>query len=119
MNIRASDITNTSFLVQWDEVDDANQYIINWRAKGDNVEKTHLTPNTSHTIRGLTPNTNYNVTVNVCGNVTIDNSLLVTTNMTTPTNLTILVTPSKPLSISSTASTNMYNPTTMTSPTGM
>ena len=117
MNIRASNINTTSFVVQWDKVDDADQYIVNWRANGDDVERTFFTPNASCTMRGLTPNTNYSVTVtakNFCGNGTINIFFLVTS-----TNGTVLVTPSISLFMSSTESTNLYNPTTMTSPTGM
>jgi len=89
MNIRASNITKTSFVVQWDEVDDADGYSVKWRVNGDkngNDGKSGVsTSNTSHTIRELTPNTSYSVTVtakNGCGNSNISNSLLVTTNMT-------------------------------------
>lgn len=114
MNIRASDIKDTSFVVQWVEVDDPDKYFVNWRS-GDGDAREAITSKTSRTITGLIPNTSYTVTVaasNRCGQGAISNSLLVKTNMT------ILVTLSMSLSISSTVSTNMYNPRTMATSTG-
>jgi len=69
MNIRYNHVTSTSFVVQWDEVDDADQYLVNWRS-GSSEAREATTSQTSHTITGLTPNTTYDVTVfaiNGCG----------------------------------------------------
>ena len=82
MNIRVSNITSTSFVVQWDEVDDADHYIVNWRGDGSVREST--TSRTSHTISHLSPNTTYNVTVtagNICGSGTVSDILIVTSNV--------------------------------------
>ena len=40
MNIRVSDTTSTSFVVRWDEVDDADYYIVNWRDDGGSVRES-------------------------------------------------------------------------------
>jgi len=82
MNIRVSDITSTSFVVHWDEVDDANQYHINWSSAG--ASSREVTSQTSYTITGLIPNTTYYVTitsVNSCGFFTDNYTLSVTTPM--------------------------------------
>jgi len=81
MNIRYN---HTSFVVQWDEVDDADQYSVNWRGDGSQAREA-TTSQTSHTITGLTPNTTYYVTViaiNGCGQS--DTGSTVTTNETEP-----------------------------------
>jgi len=49
MNIRVINITSKSFVVQWDEVDDANQYYINWSSVGDGSREV-TTSQTSCTI---------------------------------------------------------------------
>ena len=108
MNIRASDITNASFVVQWNDVDGANGYIVKWRDGDDGEAKASQT---SCTVRGLTPNTIYHVTVtarNICGRGASSNFFVVTTS-----GMTALVTPL----LSSIASTT--SPTsTITIPTG-
>ncbi|XP_065911162.1 receptor-type tyrosine-protein phosphatase S-like isoform X3 [Dysidea avara] len=103
MNIRFSDITNTSFIVQWDEVDDADQYIVNWRDYGGSVRES--TPSlTPHTITGLTPNTTYVVyvgVINACGSEKNSSIKNVTTKMSeylllpssVSTSLSVLTTP--------------------------
>ena len=114
MNIRATNITNTSFVVQWDEVDDADQYTVNWRSDGN--AKEAFTTRTSCTVRELTPNTTYYVTVtarNSCGHGASNNFLNVKTS-----GLNTLVTPLLSSMASSTSSTNVYNPSTITTPTG-
>jgi len=83
MNIRYN---HASFVVQWDEVDDADKYLINWSGGGKAREVTTL--RTSHTITELTPNTTYNVTVfaiNGCGqSATGSDIFIVTTNEIEP-----------------------------------
>ena len=86
LNIRFSNITSTSFVVQWDEVDDADQYDITVKRKG-NETATSQTSHTSRTVTGLTPNTIYELTViatNGCGRSAMSNStFMVTPNVTT------------------------------------
>jgi len=83
MNIRYN---HALFVVQWDEVDDADKYLVNWSGGGKAKEATTL--RTSHTITGLTPNTTYNVTVfaiNGCGQSdTGSDVFIVTTNEIEP-----------------------------------
>ena len=73
MNIRfpASDITSTSFVVQWDVVDDTDLYSVTWRTGRLNSSRETATSQTSRTVTGLTPNTTYAVTIaafnTVCG----------------------------------------------------
>jgi len=98
MNIRVINITSTSFVVQWNEVDDTNQYYINWSSAGDSSRGV-TTSQTSHTMTGLIPNTTYYVTiisVNSCRFVTdlsvttlMVGSLVPTLTMITTTTLTI------------------------------
>jgi len=83
MNVRYSDVNSTSFFVQWDEVDGADQYIVRWRNGSSSVREA-VTSQTSHNITGLTPNTTYNVTItarNSCGLGTNNYTLSVTTLM--------------------------------------
>jgi len=78
-NIRVSNITETSFVLRWDEVDDADQYFINWR-NGNGSVKEATTSLTSHTITELVPNTTYDVTITVrnsCGR--LNSSINITT----------------------------------------
>jgi len=80
MNIRCSDVTSTSFVVHWDEVDNADQYFVNWKI-GD-IAREAIISQTSHSIAGLTPNATYYVTVsaaNSCGQSDTGSST-VTTN---------------------------------------
>jgi len=97
MNITVIDITSTSFVIQWKEVDDANQYYINWSSAGDGSRE--VTSQTSCTITGLIPNTTYYVTitsVNSCGFVIDNYTLSVTTLMIgspVPVITTMLTTP--------------------------
>jgi len=70
INIRFSHITSTSFVVHWDEVDDADQYLVNWRIGDGGKAREATTTQTSHTITGLTPNTTYYmivIAINRCG----------------------------------------------------
>ncbi|XP_065910952.1 uncharacterized protein [Dysidea avara] len=93
-----SNITGTSFVVQWDEVNGADYYIVNWRG-GSNVRES--ISQTSITITQLSPNTTYNVTVtagNICGSGIVSDILIVTTNST------ILVGPSISSSVMTTTS---------------
>ncbi|XP_065897604.1 mucin-17-like isoform X2 [Dysidea avara] len=105
MNIRFHDITSTSFVVQWDEVDDADHYIVNWRDDGGSVrESTRLLA--SITITQLSPNTTYSVTVtagNICGSGTVSDILIVTTDVT------LLVGPSISSSVRITTYTRMLS----------
>ena len=81
MNIRFSEITSTSFDIQWDKVDDADWYIVIWRDDGGSVNQS----TTSVTVPQLSPNTTYSVTVtagNLCGSGTASDILNVTTNVT-------------------------------------
>ncbi|XP_065910776.1 receptor-type tyrosine-protein phosphatase H-like isoform X2 [Dysidea avara] len=85
LNIRISGITSTSFVVQWDEVDDAKLYCVQWRDDGSSVRSRESNPSrTSITIKQLSPNTIYNVTVTVgtCRSGTVSDFLIVTTNVT-------------------------------------
>ena len=88
MNIRISGITSTSFVVQWDEVDDAKLYCVQWRDDGGSVRsRESKPPRTSITITQLSPNTTYNVTAyvtagNICETGPVSDILIVTTNMT-------------------------------------
>ena len=84
MNIRVNDINSTSFVVQWDEVDDVGNYSVDWKDDGGMIGETK-TSQTSITITQLTPNTTYNVTVtagNICGFGTVSDILIATTNVT-------------------------------------
>ncbi|XP_065910714.1 tyrosine-protein kinase receptor TYRO3-like isoform X2 [Dysidea avara] len=104
MNIRVSNITSTSFVVQWDEVDDVHWYIVNWKDDGGSVRES-TTSLTSHTITQLSPNTTYNVTVttgNICGSGPVSDILIVTTNVTLLIGLFITTWPSVTPSILST-----------------
>ena len=102
MNIRFSDITNTSFVVQWDEVDDADQYIVNWRG-GSNVRES-TTSRTSRTIAELTPNTTYYaivIAINRCGQSPNSDIFMVTTKVTMlirPSSSSVMTTTSTVLS---------------------
>ena len=88
MNIRASNITDTSFVVQWDEVDDALRYAVyvstsNSIDRGDNNRRR--TRQTSISYEQLTPNTTYYVSVanfNGCEDGTFGGLLTVITNET-------------------------------------
>ena len=103
MNIRFSEITNKSFVVQWDKVDDADSYIVNWRDDGGSVRES--TPSlTSTTITGLTPNTTYVVHVRVinasgsgqnCGSKSVTTKMLGYLLLPSPvsTSLSVLTTP--------------------------
>ena len=87
MNIRASNITNTSFIVQWDEVDDALRYAVYVGNSSDNRRgiNRRRTRQTSLTYEQLTPNTKYYVSVanfNGCGDGTFGHLLTVITNPT-------------------------------------
>jgi len=114
MNIRYN---HTSFVVQWDEVDDADKYLVNWSGGGKAREATTL--RTSRTITGLTPNTTYYVTVfaiNGCGETSTGSDvLIVTTNEIEPSSpVTINETePSSPVTTNETepSSTVMSNTT--------
>jgi len=81
MNIRVSNITSTSFVVLWDEVDDADWYSVRWRNRyhiGSARETT-----TSYNLTRLTPNRSYNVTViaiNTCGPGTSSDVFIAMTN---------------------------------------
>jgi len=69
-NITFINIASKSFAVQWEEVDDAEQYFVNWsNANGGSGSETAMSQK-SHIIAGLIPNTTYNVTItawNSCG----------------------------------------------------
>ncbi|XP_065890845.1 uncharacterized protein [Dysidea avara] len=113
INIRVSEISSTSFVVQWDEVDDADHYIVNWRDDGGSVRES-TTSLISITITQLSPNTTYNVTVtagNICGSGTVSDILIVTSNVT------LLVGPSittLSLVCTSISSTMMFGPSITT-----
>jgi len=87
MNIRYDHVTSVSFVVHWDEVDDADKYLVNWRRSGGKAREA-TTLQTLRTITGLTPNTTYDVTVfaiNSCGqSVTSSDVFIVTTNEIEP-----------------------------------
>jgi len=82
VNIRFSDITTTSVVVQWDDVDNAYHYVLNWN-DDDGAGREAVIAQTSRTIAGLTPNTVYSVTVfarNVCGRGIVSDAFQVITN---------------------------------------
>jgi len=85
MNIRYNHVTSASFVVQWDEVDDADHYLVNWRSGGSKAREA-ATSQTSHTITGLAPNTTYYVTVIAVNGYGQSNtsSSIVTTNEIEP-----------------------------------
>ena len=71
--ILISNITSISFVVQLDEVYDADWFNVFWREDGVSARE-NITTQTSITIRGLTPNTKYYVNItagNICGSVII------------------------------------------------
>ncbi|XP_065897630.1 uncharacterized protein [Dysidea avara] len=114
MNIRFSDITNKSFVVQWDEVDDVDLYFVNWRDDSGSVREA-ATQRTSRTIKRLSPNTTYAVTVtayNICGIGTVSDTLIVTTNVN------ISIGPSVSSSVIITATTATPTSMPVTTPTG-
>jgi len=79
-NVRVSNITDASFVVQWDALDDADQYFVNWR-NGNGSVREAVTLRTSHIITGLTSNTIYRVTVtafNGCG-IGLNSNIYITT----------------------------------------
>jgi len=81
--ILISNITSTSFVVQWDVVDDTDWFNVLWWEDGGSVRE-NITTRTSITIRGLAPNTKFNVNItagNICGSVVNSDILSVTTLM--------------------------------------
>ena len=64
-NVRLVDgkITSSSFIVEWDAVKDAVGYVVTCTAKGSGAEVTEFTEQTSVTIRGLEPDTEYDIKV--------------------------------------------------------
>ena len=70
-------------------MDDVNRYIVKWR-DGDGGEARTL--QTSFNVRGLTPNTTYNVTVaarNRCGVGTISSAYFVITDVSIETPMSL------------------------------
>ena len=88
MNITASNITYTSFVVQWDEVDDALSYAVYVSNSSINNRRDInriRTRQTSLTYEQLTPNTSYYVSVanfNGCGDGAFSGLITVFTNAT-------------------------------------
>ena len=97
MLCREMDITNESFVVQWDAVNDVFPvtYTVRW-FKGDNLIDEDSVDGLSYTVTGLTANTSYNVTVvavnTCCGAGPVSNTIFVTTNNKPPTFLTTATT---------------------------
>ena len=88
MNIRVSSITDTSFVIQWDEVDDTLIYAV-YVGNSSSIDRRdinrRITQQTSLTYEQLTPNTKYYVSVanfNGCGDGTFGHLLTVITNAT-------------------------------------
>ena len=87
---REMDITNESFVVQWDAVNDVFPvtYIVRWY-RGDNLIDEDSVNGLSYTVTGLTVNTSYNVTVvainTCCGAGPVSNVIIVTTDNKLPT----------------------------------
>ncbi|XP_065910676.1 uncharacterized protein [Dysidea avara] len=119
MNIRFSDIYATSFVVHWDEVDDADSYIVSVKGIGIDGNKDAPTRQAMRTIMGLTPDATYEViliSINSCGLPGMNSEVfMVSTIVMTP-----MVGPSTSLSSSViyTASIDLFSPRmTITTPT--
>ena len=92
MNIRfpPDGITNESFVIQWDAVNDffTVNYTVRWY-RGDNEIGMASVDEPSYTVAGLTANTSYNVTVSTvntcCGTGPVSNVVMIMTNNEPPT----------------------------------
>ncbi len=64
-NVRLVDgkVTSSSLLVEWDAVENAIGYVVTCTAKNTGAEITEFTEQTSVTIRGLDPDTEYDIKV--------------------------------------------------------
>ena len=88
--IPPDDITNESFVVQWDAVDDffPITYIVRWYRGDDEIGMASVT-GPRHTVTGLTANTSYNVTVvavnTCCGEGPVSDVVMTTSNNEPPT----------------------------------
>ncbi|XP_065911030.1 uncharacterized protein [Dysidea avara] len=117
-----SNITSTSFVVQWDEVNGADYYIVNWRG-GSNVRES--ISQTSIIITQLSPNTTYNVTVtagNICGSGRVSDILIVTTNgpsISSVTTTTSSISSMVAMATTTTLSSSMMNTSPISSMTAM
>ena len=111
MNIRfpPDNITNESFVIQWDAVNDffAVNYTVTWY-RGDNEIGMASVDEPPYTVTGLTANTSYSVTVvainTCCGAGPVSDIIMVMTNMTSM--------------ISPTTTRTTATPTPTTSPSG-
>ena len=92
MNIRFREmsITNESFILQWDALDDffSVNYTVRWY-RGDYLIGMASVDGLSYTVTGLTANTSYNVVVvainTCCGAGPVSGVFIVTTNNKSPT----------------------------------
>ena len=122
-------ITNVSFVVQWDAVDQSDvKYVVNWLDIDNPSLQTATVTETSHTVTGLTPNTSYLVTVAVINErckgysphsvgIFIKTKILfsINTNSTTSSaNPTTTITTTTATTNTATTITIMTNTTTMT-----
>ena len=87
---REMDITNESFVIQWDAVNDVFRviYTVRWY-RGNDLIGMDSVDKLSYTVTGLTVNTSYNVTVvavnTCCGAGPVSNVIILTTNSKPPT----------------------------------
>ena len=87
---REMDITNESFVLQWDAVNDVFPvtYTVRWY-RGNDLIGMDSVDGLSYTVTGLTVNTSYNVTVvavnTCCGTGPVSGVIIVTTNSKPPT----------------------------------
>ena len=95
-----TNITNESFIVRWDAVNDLFPvtYFIRWYGADGNNEQAYVNTAQSYTATGLNNNTSYNVTVaasnTCCGEGPVSKVIVVMTNglpspTTTTTNTTV------------------------------
>ena len=106
MNIIVSNTTSTSFVVQWNKVDDVFWYFVNLSYDGGSVNESSQT--TSQTITGLTPGTMYCVTVTATNSCGRSSDFIIATTLIKPS------TPSSSFVITATMVSM-----SLTTPTGM
>ena len=92
-------ITNESFIVEWNSVNDIFNvnYTVRWYGEDGSNGIATVDDGLSYNVTGLTANTSYNVTVvainTCCGAGPVSNVVMVMTNMISPTTTSIAPTP--------------------------